>query len=195
MSKLFFCILFFFLAVTKNTFCQGKLKVTDLPVSTQTVFKQLTEKYHNALVNYETVENDLRKNNIDFSKMPVEDAVMMMFMLISEDARKDMKEMLIEMEATRKKRDAFREAEELMKREIDSLKNQARNKYDSLSNLKTKKLTQKELQLTQIQIQQKAIISKEYKLKESKNTIEKHLQSVEEAIKKLRKLQTQNNKL
>lgn len=194
MLKLFFGILFISLAVTENGFCQGKLKVTDLPVSTQKILKQLSEKYHNAVVDYETVENDLQKNNIDFSKLSVEDAVMMMFMLIAEDARKDMKEMLIEMEATRKKRSAFRQAEELMKREIDSLKNQARNKYDSLSNLKTEKLTQKELMLTKINLQQKELIAEENKVNESKNKIEKHLQSVVEAMDKLRRLQAQRKK-
>lgn len=40
--------------------------------------------------------------------MPIEDAVMLMFSIIADDARKDMKQLLEEMEATRKKRAALR---------------------------------------------------------------------------------------
>lgn len=81
--------------------------------------------------------------------MSIEDAVMMMFMLIADDARKDMKDMLEQMEATRRKRAALRESEGLLKKEIDSLKDQANSRYrsDSLQtkeniNLKLIKLQQ-----------------------------------------------------
>lgn len=41
---------------------------------------------------------------IDLSKMPIEDAVMLIYMLISEDARKDMREALTEMDQARAKK-------------------------------------------------------------------------------------------
>jgi len=41
---------------------------------------------------------------LDLSKLPIEDAVMMIFMLISEDARKDMREALTEMDQARAKK-------------------------------------------------------------------------------------------
>jgi hypothetical protein len=63
---------------------------------------------------------------IDFSNMSVEDAVMFMFMLISEDARKDMKDLLDEMDATRKRREALRDAEQKMKEEQAEAKAAAR---------------------------------------------------------------------
>ena len=40
----------------------------------------------------------------DLSGMPIEDAVMLMFMIISEDAARDTRELLEEMDATRKRR-------------------------------------------------------------------------------------------
>ncbi|MEZ0259620.1 MAG: hypothetical protein ACAH80_01335 [Alphaproteobacteria bacterium] len=55
---------------------------------------------------------------IDFSKMPVEDAIQLMFSLISEDARKDMKDMLKDMNDDRLKKDALREAEKTLKEEL-----------------------------------------------------------------------------
>jgi hypothetical protein len=54
---------------------------------------------------------------IDFSSMSVEDAVMMMYLLVSSDARRDVKEMLEEMDATRLKRRALREAAKNRKNE------------------------------------------------------------------------------
>jgi hypothetical protein len=59
---------------------------------------------------------------IDISQMPIEDAVAMMFMMISEDAREDTRAMLAEMEQARLKRSALREAEQEMTRELIRLK-------------------------------------------------------------------------
>lgn len=55
---------------------------------------------------------------VDFSKMPVEDAIQLMFSLISEDARKDMKDILKDMEKDRQKKKAIRDAEKNLKEEL-----------------------------------------------------------------------------
>ena len=55
-------------------------------------------------------EAALRASNIDFGQMPIEDAVMMMFFLISEDARNDMRDMMADMDKTRRGKDAMRDA-------------------------------------------------------------------------------------
>jgi hypothetical protein len=52
---------------------------------------------------------------VDLSKMPIEDAVMLMFMMISDDARKDLKDMLTSMDDTRKKRAAMRAVEKKLR--------------------------------------------------------------------------------
>lgn len=58
----------------------------------------------------------------DFSKMPIEDALMAMFNLISDDARKDAKDQLDEMEQIRKQKQALRDAEEKLKAEKGQLR-------------------------------------------------------------------------
>jgi hypothetical protein len=58
----------------------------------------------------------------DLSQMSVEDAVMLMFEMISKDARKDTRAMLSEMDQARKKRSAMREAEAEMAKEMRRLK-------------------------------------------------------------------------
>jgi hypothetical protein len=63
---------------------------------------------------------------VDFSNMTIEDAVMLVFMLISDDARKDMKDALEEMDATRKRREALRDAEQKIKEEQAEMKAAAR---------------------------------------------------------------------
>lgn len=161
-----------------------------LPVATQAAFKQIAAKYHTGVVDYSSVENELKKSGIDFSNMPIEDAVMMMFMLIADDARKDMKDMLADMEATRRKRAALRESEELLKKEIDSLKDQARNKYRADSLVIKKEINEKTVMLQQYDGQEKEFIDRENKASEEKTAAEKHLNSVEEAIKKLQQLQS-----
>ena len=50
-----------------------------------------------------------RRHSIDFSELSVDDAVMLLFMLISEDARDDMKGMLQEMNETRLQRSQMKE--------------------------------------------------------------------------------------
>jgi len=191
MVKRLFCIVFFSLTITTGAFCQNKLRFEQLPISMQDGFKQIAAKYRSGQVEYRSVENDLKNSGIDFSQMSVEDAVMMMFMLISEDARKDMKSMLEEMDAARLKRTALHQAAESMKKEIDSLKNQASNKYSSDSRVMTKKLNEKVIKLQQYSSQEKEAIAEDNKTAENKNAAEKHLQVVEEAITKLQQIQSQ----
>jgi len=186
--KHIFCFLFLLLNISNATLSQDKIRFDQLPVSTQNGFKQIAAKYHSGEVDYLSVETDLKKSGIDLSKMSIEDAVMMMFMLISNDARKDMRDMLDEMNATRLKREALRQAEELLRKEIDSLKNQTRSNYDSL---KTKERINIEvIKLQQYSIQDGEIKAKENKVIFDRTAAEKHLQSVEEAIKKLQQIQS-----
>jgi hypothetical protein len=56
----------------------------------------------------EQAQADAEASGIDFGKMPIEDAIMLMFMLIADDARADTKAMLEDMDATRKKKEALR---------------------------------------------------------------------------------------
>jgi hypothetical protein len=70
--------------------------------------------------------------NVDLSNMPIEDAIQMMFMLISEDARKDTKELLIDMDAIRKQKSALREATTLTKEQNALARQEARKYYDDL---------------------------------------------------------------
>jgi hypothetical protein len=55
------------------------------------------------------------KPQLDMSDMPIEEAVMLMFMLVSEDSRADTRAMLDEMEQIRKQKAAIRAAQERMK--------------------------------------------------------------------------------
>ena len=59
---------------------------------------------------------------INFSNMPIEDAVMLMFGLIADDARSDTRAMLEEMRQARTKRAAMREAQDAMAKELVRLK-------------------------------------------------------------------------
>lgn len=190
MVKHFFCILAFLLTTAKATFCQEKLRFEQLSVSTQNGFKQIAAKYHTGEVDYRSVENDLKKSGIDFSNMPIEDAVMMMLMLVADDARKDLKKMLEEMDATRRKRAALRQAEELLKKEMDSLKNQARSPYRSDSLQTKEKINLNVMKLQQYSIQERDITAAENKVTIDRTAAEKHLQSAEESIKKLQQSQS-----
>ena len=187
MTKPFFYILVCFLTTAEPSFCQGKLKFDQLPVTTQNGFKQIASKYHSGEVDYLSVENDLKKSGIDFSKMSVEDAVMMMFMLISEDARKDMKEMLDDMEATRQKRSAMREAETLMKKEMASLRSKAGSKYDSLQT--KEEINVKTIKVKEYNSREEELIAYENKIAIKRASAEKHLKSAEAAINALQQLQ------
>ena len=62
------------------------------------------------------------QGGIDFSNMPVEDAVMLMFGILAEDARSDTRAMLEEMQQLRLKRSAMREAQDEMTKELQRLK-------------------------------------------------------------------------
>jgi len=64
------------------------------------------------------VKAEVKTMEVDLSGMPVEEAVILMFMLISEDARKDMKELLADMNATLMKKSALREDIDNLRREV-----------------------------------------------------------------------------
>jgi|KBSSwiStaDraftv2_1062776.scaffolds.fasta_scaffold2124292_2 hypothetical protein len=70
---------------------------------------------------------------LDFSHMPVEDAVMLIFAIVSKDAREDTRAMLSEMNETRKTRSAMREAETQMTKEMQRLKALSRSWSDAQS--------------------------------------------------------------
>lgn len=189
--KHFLYTLFLF-SVSSATFSQDNLNFKKLPNATQNVFTQIASNYHTGPVDYHSLENDLKKSGIDFSQMPIEDAIMMMFMLIADDARKDMKEMLKDMEATRQKKAGMRQSEELMKQQRDSLKKKmaTQNRPDSLRTANA--LTQKNLQLQQNHLQQKESLILDTKAEAAKTTAEIHLHSAEDAIVKLQ--QTRSRK-
>lgn len=107
-------------AFSTASFSQGNPDFQNLPKATQSAFKQIAAKYKTGPVEFSTVENDVRKSGLDLSNMPVEDAIMLMFMLITEDARKDTKEILNDMDAARRKA-ALRQSQELLKNQLDSL--------------------------------------------------------------------------
>ena len=73
-------------------------------------------------------EASLRASGIDFGQMPIEDAIMMMFFLISEDARNDMRDMMSDMDKTRQHKEAMRQAEVAEKDELAAAR-------DSLSDM------------------------------------------------------------
>jgi len=111
-----------------------------------------------------------------------------MFMLISEDARKDMKEMLDDMEATRQKRSAMREAETLMKKEMASLRSKAGSKYDSLQT--KEEINVKTIKVKEYSSREEELIAYENKIAIKRASAEKHLKSAEAAIYALQQLQT-----
>ena len=66
-------------------------------------------------------EASLRASGMNFGDMSIEDAVMMMFFLIAEDARNDMRDLLAEMDKTRRGKSAQRDAAAADKDTIDSM--------------------------------------------------------------------------
>lgn len=177
------------------SFSQGNPDFQNLPKATQTAFKQIAAKHKTGPVDYSMVENEVRKSGLDLSNMPIEDAIMIMFMLISEDARKDMKEMLNDMDATRREKAALRQSQELLKKQLDSLKKerdvlqlQNPKKYRVDSLLLAKNIDQKMLLQQQNSQQQKAVQISESKTLDTKAAAEIHLQSAESALTKAKQL-------
>ena len=181
-----FYTLILLLPVSVNVLCQERLRLEQLPVSAQNHFKQIAAKYRTGMIDQRAVENDLKVSGIDFSNMPIEDAVMLLFQLIADDARKDMKDQLEEMNAARQHRAAIRQSIDRLKKETDSLKNQTRFKTrrDSLS-VKTK-LNEKTIQLQRFNNQEQEAIAAENKAINDRNAAEKHLWSVEQALSNMK---------
>jgi hypothetical protein len=93
-----------------------------------------TESYFAGLALLRTEIGQLVKHGtqLDFSKMSVEDAAMLLFMLLSQDAREDTKELLAEMNDTRLERKALRDAAETMRDELSKLEQALRDEYEEL---------------------------------------------------------------
>ncbi len=92
---------------------------------------------HPVLIHYARVSAAIEFLNqkmagIDFSKMSIEDAVMMMFMLIAEEAREDMRDMLAEMESDREARTKLRDAATKLKEELDTLEVALKAAWDAM---------------------------------------------------------------
>ena len=189
MIKQFFCVLVLLMAITTTAVGQKPLQLNQLPAAAQTQLKQIAAKHRTGPVNYTNIEMELKGSGIDFFNMPVEDAIMMMFMLIAEDARKDTKDLLNEMDATRKKKAAMRETANLMKRQIDSLKNRMRVAYKTDSLSLTKQINDKQGKLQQITLTEKETITAEKNIVNKTAAAEAHQQSVELSIKELQQKQ------
>ena len=146
------------------SFSQGNPDFQNLPKATQSAFKQIAAKYKTGPVEFSTVENDVRKSGLDLSNMPVEDAIMLMFMLITEDARKDTKEIL----------------------NVLKLQNPKKYRVDSL--LIAKNIDQKILLLQQNSRQQRDAQTLETKATAAKTAADTHLQSSENALNKAKQI-------
>lgn len=190
-KKHFICTFFLTVFMSLITFCQNKAGFEKLPIPTQNNFKQVASTFHTGTVDYFSVEKKLKGSGIDLSNIPIEDAMMYMFMLISEDARKDMRSMLEEMEATRKKRSALREAETLMKKELDSLRARNSYRYPSDSIATATKIQEKQIKFKQNSNLVKENLQEENTITKKINAAELHLQAVENAIKELKQRQAQ----
>jgi hypothetical protein len=91
---------------------------------------------------------EVSKPGVSLDGMAIEDAVIILFALISEDARKDMRDMLKDMEATRLKRAALRKAQQCLKSELEALRENAQLKAAASCLLQQKgELTERETAL------------------------------------------------
>jgi|GEM_PF-4589323 len=181
-----FAVFFLF---TITTACMGQMTPTleRYPAASQTKFKQIAQKYRTGPVDSQSVAKDLQQEKVDMSKMTVEDAVMLMFMLIAEDARKDMKLMLEEMNKTREEKKAMREGIQLLERRSDSLVKRLHNPTHNDSLITVKAFNENQLKLRQYNAREKEIKAADDKAAKDKAAAEEHLHSVEEALARLRK--------
>jgi len=69
-----------------------------------------------------SARQSLASNGIDLADMPIEDAVTMIFMLVAQDARDDLRSLLAEMDRTRQRRAALRDAVTKMKQETAAMR-------------------------------------------------------------------------
>lgn len=166
MVRLIVCLLIFSISSISIVYSQSDIKPALLPVSTKAAFKQMASKYRTGEINPTTIEKEIKASGLDLGQMSVEDAVMYMFMLISDDARNDMKALMNEMDATRKKKEDMRAAQNNAKAKQDSLRNKARATYNQEFNLAS---------------------AKEQQLEQQKTAAEHHLKSVEDAIRNLQR--------
>lgn len=194
MIKQFFCSVVLLFTITTTAFGQKSLQLNQFPAATQTQFKQIAAKHRTGPVNYTGIESELKGSGINFSNIPIEDAITMMFMLISEDAKKDMKDLMNEMEANRKKKAAMREAVNAMKRQTDSLKNRMRVAYKMDSISLTKQISDKQVKLQQFTASEKETAKVEKELVNKIAIAETHQQSIELSKKEIQLKQTKRQK-
>ena len=75
---------------------------------------------------------DTKQPSVDFANMSIEEAVMLLMMLVARDAAEDLKALLAEMDATRKKRREVREQLAQMKEEAAATRERLREQYSAL---------------------------------------------------------------
>jgi len=179
--------LFFLFTITTACMSQKAPTLERYPAASQTKFKQIAQKYRRGPVDSQSVAKDLQQDKVDMSKMPIEDAVMLMLMLIAEDARSDMKLMLEEMKKTQEEKKAMREAKQLLERRSDSLVKLLHNPAHNDSLLIVRAFNENQLKLRQYNAREKEIKDSDDKRAKDKDAAEKHLHSVEQALARLRK--------
>jgi len=74
----------------------------------------------------------VQNSGVNFGAMPIEDAVMLMFMLVAQDADQDMQQMLSQMQQANQQKQALRRAQQQMKASQNALAGQARQEYGAL---------------------------------------------------------------
>src|SRR5687768_7837770 len=165
-------ILILLWAIFNTSFSQA-LKFEQLSPALQVEFKNRAATYRTTPFSYNSVEKTVKQMGLDFSSMPIEDAIMLMFQLIADDARNDMREQLEEMNATRLKRQGLREKEDLLKKELDSLRDRAREHFDSMPG------NQKQIQIRQISSEHRLTVAEEYRIIDKKKATQIRLNTVE----------------
>ena len=152
-----------------------------LDAKSQQAYKNCAAGFRSKTISYAAVENGVKSCNINFANMTIEDAIAIMMMLISNDAKKDLQDMLNNLEATRLKRNALREADQKMKEELDSLKkrNSFKNSADSINH--SKLVSQKKASIAKQANLLKQADMDFQKAETKKITAEKRVQSISEA--------------
>ncbi|HEV2561393.1 MAG TPA: hypothetical protein VGT78_04570 [Rhizomicrobium sp.] len=71
----------------------------------------------------------------DIANMPIEDAVLMMMMLIDNDAEQDMRDQLADMQREQQQKQAMRAAQQQMRAQQQSMRQQMQNEYNAKDSL------------------------------------------------------------
>ncbi len=183
-------IVLFLLAIETASLGQDKLKFEQLSAPKQTSLKQIAGKYRAGLVNYGDVRVAIVNAALTNSDLSIEYLVEMVFRLMADDERKKTKELLDQMNEIIRRKEALRQGEELIRKEIDSLNNILRSRYHNHSQEITGELAKKQIKLDQYQSQEKELVAAANKNEAARMEAEKHRQSVEAAISKQQKIQS-----